>query len=117
MYGKKYISSDEFRSQLSLLSNSKLGIAPSNTTLDSERTGRIQHYWIQMFLLVVFLVLGRIKYFFSSRREFGQHATKLQEVRDSIEIHNEEPINGDIQNISALMKSRVRALGSYAISR
>ena len=36
----------------------------------------------------------------------------MQNVRNSIEVHNEEPINGDIQNISS-DEIRIRALGSY----
>jgi len=108
LYGKKYISTATF-DPTKLLSNTKLGIAPSNTTLrvvyrknntaDSNApVGGVNSP-------------GKMNYFFLG--EEGLDGTKLQETRNSIEIYNEEPINGDIQDISA-DEIRVRALGVYA---
>lgn len=108
MYGKKYISQTSF-DPTKLMSNSKLGIAPSNTTLtvnyrkNSTTDSNVPVGGISS--------PGNIKYFFLAEESLDN--TKIQEVRDSIEIHNEEPINGDIQNIST-DEIRVRALGSYA---
>tara|TARA_R100001443_G_scaffold24745_5_gene37436 strand:+ start:5440 stop:7233 length:1794 start_codon:yes stop_codon:yes gene_type:complete len=108
LYGKKYISDSTF-DPTKLLSNSKLGIAPSDTTLTV--TYRKNNTTDSNAPVGGIASPGKINYFFLAEESLD--AFKLQEVRSSIEIYNEEPINGDIENLSA-DEIRVRALGAQA---
>ena len=108
MYGKKYISDTNF-DPTKLLSTTKLGIAPNNTTLSviyrknnttnaNAAVGAVSEP-------------GTITLFFSAEETLDN--AKLRNVKESIEIYNEEPINGDVQDITT-EEIKIRAMNTFA---
>tara|TARA_R100000005_G_C5003749_1_gene212409 strand:+ start:5075 stop:6868 length:1794 start_codon:yes stop_codon:yes gene_type:complete len=108
LYGKKYIADTSF-DPTKLLSNSKLGIAPSNTTLTVQY--RRNSTTDSNITVGGISGPGNINYFFLAEESLD--STKLLDVRNSIEVYNESPINGDIQDVS-IDEIRMRAMGTYS---
>lgn len=96
VYGKNYISDKDFDPN-NLIKSDKLGVVPSNTTLkiiarannsDNVNTGA-----------ATLNIVGSAIFDFGDTRNLNN--TKINAVRSSLEVNNEEPISGDTPLINS----------------
>lgn len=96
IYGKNYITDKEFDPN-NLIKTDKMGVVPSNTTLriiarantsDNVNAG-----------VATIVGVKSALFEFNDVRSLDQ--TKVTAVKNSIEVNNEEPIVGDIPNVTA----------------
>ena len=108
LHGKDYITDRSF-DPTKLLSTEKLGISPSQTTLTIVyRTNTTTNANAAINTLTN--VVGSD---FSFGDEGTLSATTISSVIDSLEVTNEEPINGTVEDITA-EEIRIRALDTFA---
>jgi hypothetical protein len=96
MYGKNYISDKDFDPN-NLIKSDKLGVVPANTTLKIiARANNSNNVNTGAGTLIS---VGSALFDFGDTRKLN--STKINSVRASLEVNNEEPIVGDTPRVTA----------------